>query len=475
MSARVRVAVVALLLLAGLLAVPSGAAAHGALRRSEPAAGARLDVAPRVVRLVFTEPVELAVARVALLGPGGPPVALSALRRGDSASVIVADVVGPLAAGEHVVEWQVAGRDGHPVRGTFRFTIAPGAAGLAAAPPVAPDDTRTATPADTVAHAAHEPAAAPATAALDAQSPTYAAVRWLGFAATLALVGALGFGRVVLPRAERRASGSWSDATRGVRRVGLMSGVALLAAALVRLWAQSAAVHGVGSALDPALVTRLVGDTTWGGAWLLQVAAAALAVAGFATLARRPSLGWTMAALAGLGAALSASLSGHAAALPRLVGLAVVTDAAHVLAAGGWLGTLLVLAVVGLPAALRRGPGERRAAAATLVDAFSPLALLCAAVVALTGAAAAWLHLGGLDALLASGYGRTLLVKLGVLALVAAVGAWNWRRLRPALAADEEVAGRLRRSSLAELALGAVVLAVTAVLVATPTPLDGPR
>ena len=473
MSVRLRVVVA--LLLAGFLGAPAAAAVHGALRRSEPAAGARLDVAPRVVRLVFTEPVELAVARVALLGPGGAPVALSTLRRGDSASVVVADVVGPLAAGEHVVEWQVAGRDGHPVRGTFRFTIAPGATGLAAAPAVAPDDTRTATPADTVAHAAHEPAAAPAIAALDARSPIYAAVRWLGFAATLALVGALGFGRVVLPRAERRAGGSWSDVERGVRRVGLAAGVALLAAALLRLWAQSAALHGVGSALDPTLLTTLVGDTRWGGAWLLQVAAAALALAGFAAVARRPSLGWTTAGVAALGAALATSLSGHAAALPRLAGLAVAADAAHVLAAGGWLGTLLVLALVGLPTALRRAPGERRTAAAAMVGAFSPLALLCAAVVALTGAAAAWLHLGGLDPLLASAYGRTLLVKLALLTLVTALGAWNWRRLRPALAADEGAALRLRRSSLAELALGAVVLAVTAVLVATPTPLDGPR
>jgi putative copper export protein len=44
--------------------------------------------------------------------------------------------------------------------------------------------------------------------------------------------------------------------------------------------------------------------------------------------------------------------------------------------------------------------------------------------------------------------------------------------VRPSIAA-EGGARRLRRSSVAELAIGVVVLAVTAVLVATPTPMDG--
>jgi putative copper export protein len=85
---------------------------------------------------------------------------------------------------------------------------------------------------------------------------------------------------------------------------------------------------------------------------------------------------------------------------------------------------------------------------------------------------AAWFHLGSVGALTTSAYGRTLLVKLALLALVVATGAYNWRRVRPNLV-DGCGARRLRRSAWVELAVGAAVLAVTAVLVATPLPMDG--
>jgi putative copper export protein len=257
-----------------------------------------------------------------------------------------------------------------------------------------------------------------------------------------------------------------------LRAFGLAAGAALLVAAALRLLAQSVAMHGGAAAFDGGLVWAMLAHTLWGSAWLVQAAAALLAIVGFSVLPRRPAAGWTLAALAAVAAALGASLSGHAAAVPGRAALAVVADAAHVLAAGGWLGTLLVLSVVGLPMALREAPGERGRSAAALVNAFSPLALGCAAVLALTGALSAWLHLGGLDALLASAYGRTLLVKLAALVPVAAIGAWNWRRMRPRLTDDAD-ARLLRRSTTVELAFGVLVLAVTAVLVATPPPMDG--
>jgi putative copper export protein len=80
-----------------------------------------------------------------------------------------------------------------------------------------------------------------------------------------------------------------------------------------------------------------------------------------------------------------------------------------------------------------------------------------------------WLEVRELGALWSTAYGRTLLVKLALLLPVALLGAYNWRRVVPALEA-EGGAARLRRTATVELALGALVLLVTAVLVATPTP-----
>jgi copper transport protein len=65
-------------------------------------------------------------------------------------------------------------------------------------------------------------------------------------------------------------------------------------------------------------------------------------------------------------------------------------------------------------------------------------------------------------------YGQVLVRKLVLVGVVALVGAYNWRRVRPALGTDAAT-GRLRRSMWTELCVGLLVLLATAVLVATPT------
>jgi putative copper export protein len=207
---------------------------------------------------------------------------------------------------------------------------------------------------------------------------------------------------------------------------------------------------------------------------MLEAAAALLALAAMTLALRANRAGWLVGALASVGLALSFALSGHAVAVPQLAPVAVLADALHVLGAGGWLGTLLVVVLVGIPFALRQSDGERGRAAAAIVNAFSPVALACAAAIAITGVLAAWIHLGALSALWASDYGRVLLVKLAVIAIIAVLGAVNWRVLRPAMG-DVAAARRIRGSAIAELAVGALVLAVTAVLVATPTPVESAR
>jgi putative copper resistance protein D len=214
----------------------------------------------------------------------------------------------------------------------------------------------------------------------------------------------------------------------------------------------------------------LAASTEWGRAWLLQVACAViLAVA--AWIGRRGANGpWAIAALAALGLAFSPGLGGHAAASTNARGLSIVADGLHVLGAAGWLGSLACLVIVGLPAAVHATEGRWQAVAA-MVNAFSPIALGCAALVLLTGIVTAWLRLGAISPLWTSGYGRVLLVKVALLVGVAGTGAYNWLRVKPALG-TLEATGRLRKSATVELAVGLAIIAVTAVLVALPTPID---
>jgi methionine-rich copper-binding protein CopC len=104
-----------------LMLAPGLAAAHSELRGSTPADGARLATAPAEFILRFNEPVQVTFLR--LLGPIEQPIALRraadpAPRREERASPAAA-----LPPGALRLEWRAISADGHPIRGTLRFTL----------------------------------------------------------------------------------------------------------------------------------------------------------------------------------------------------------------------------------------------------------------------------------------------------------------------------------------------------------------
>jgi copper transport protein len=462
-----------------VLLVPTLALAHLALSSSTPREGAHLTTAPRELRLTFTEAVEASVARLRLLGPNEKAVPLSPLRQpADSAQVVIADIMGPVEAGAHRIEWQVVGRDGHPVRGTIMFVIAPGATGLG---PSRIDPARHGTPgaaviapgADSLPAAHHDAASMPSGEGFGVESWAYAAVRWLLYTALLVVIGVVAFSAMVLGLFGRTESDTGMVSTMRARSatVGFSASVALLAVALLRLVAQSVAMHGAGDAFNATFVSTMLANTVWGWGWILQIVATVVAIGAFRAARLGRSVGWLIAAVASAALALTPALSGHAAAAPRLTGLAITLDALHVIGAAGWLGSLLLVLVAGIPVAMRLEQRERGAVVARLVNAFSPTALIFAGVVVVTGLFAGWLHIGFSAALWESAYGRTLLIKLGILSVVIATGAYNWLRVRPALG-DDLGARRIRRSATVEVGVAVLVLIATAVLVATPPPTE---
>ncbi|MGQ0714218.1 MAG: copper resistance CopC/CopD family protein [Gemmatimonadaceae bacterium] len=451
----------ALAVAASLLLGPALLLAHGVLRRSEPANGAVLRAAPRVIRLTFSEPPQLSFTRVELVGPDSLPVATSALRIGapDSTSVIVADVLGPLVAGRHRILWQITSADGHPVRGTIAFRITDDATGLGVAtPPVAaaPETSGPAVPA----------ASQVAVTSFAVDSWPYAVIRLAGFAAIMIIIGAVVFALIVAPATRHRVPDLDAEfvleARRLAARTALVATAAMTIALVGRLIAQSYAITG--AAPNASFVSNIA-RTPWGIGFLLHAAAVLML---FAAFARTRPAAWRLAITAGLALAVGTALSGHAAAAGRWTVMAIVSDSVHMIAAGGWLGALLLVLAAGVPATARMDPLGRGLAVRGMVHAFSPMALAFAGLLAVTGVIAAVLHLGGWSALTGSDYGRLLLIKIGGLVLVVAAGAYNWLRLRPALDADR--VGTLRRTAGLELVLAFAVLVVTAWLVATPPP-----
>ncbi len=436
---------------------------HGRLKSSSPAPNSVASRPVTELRLQFTEAPEPAFTSVSLIRSDGGTTTLGKPIIEGLTAVFKLDKA--LPSGSYVVAWKTAGKDGHPVTGRFAFSVVS-----------APDaDTTNGSPVQSVDPTGamhHDPASMPSGAGFNSESPAYVVIRWLQFVALVALLGGFVFRHVVLGILRRRDENiQYLSAMDGrVERIAMIAALALLLLALIRLVAQSYAMHGPDESVFGAMAPMISG-TTWGFGWLLQVVGSAMAAGGLWATRFNRKAGWIVATLGAIAVAFSPALSGHAASAPERTSLAIFADAIHVIGAGGWLGSLLFVLLVGIPSALRLEGDQKGNAIARLVNAFSPTALVFAGATAATGVVAAWLHIGSVQALFETDYGRTLIIKLGVLAIVAATGAFNWLRVKPAL--DRPQGARLlARTATAELAVAALVLAVTAVLVATPTAMD---
>ena len=155
------------------------------------------------------------------------------------------------------------------------------------------------------------------------------------------------------------------------------------------------------------------------------------------------------------------AISGHTATTdPRW--LVTLADAAHAVAGAVWFGGLLALAVV--LRARRADPGATGAGA--VVARFSGVAALALAAVAAAGVALSYTQVRTLDALTSTTYGRLLIAKVSLVALVAALGGWNRFRLIPSLpSAPKAATSRLRRIVVVETAALVAAVGLTAVLV----------
>jgi copper transport protein len=145
------------------------------------------------------------------------------------------------------------------------------------------------------------------------------------------------------------------------------------------------------------------------------------------------------------------SFAGHAfdPGRPRVE---VVVDALHLAAAAVWTGGLVQLLL-----ALRAGEERER-----LLPRFSMLALAAVVVIAATGVGRAVVELRSVDQVWTTGYGRLLIVKTSLLALLVAVGWVNRDRLVP-----RGPVGMLRRGVAVELVLLTGIVVAVSILTDT--------
>jgi copper transport protein len=479
--------------LIGLALVPAAASAHARLEGTSPERGATVASEPAQVVFRFGEPVEASFGAVRVFDARGARVDDGRLvrPRGDQRVAGTALKRG-LADGTYTATYRVISADGHPVSGGFTFSI--GHAGAAPSRDIA----------DLIAGGN----------AGKVTGVAFGATKALGYLAIALVLGGLGFLALVWRPALAQAAGTGKDWARaggafGARTLTLLStglalGVLTSAAGLV-LQGATAAGTSAWSAMDPSVV-REVASTHAGTAWALRLGAwAVLAVvvglvAGLRAMPapRTAQLGATTpavdrppskAVLAALGLpalflAVTPALGGHASTQDPAWALFPL-DIAHVLAMSAWLGGLVVVLAC-VPAATRAlAAADRSRLLAAVLVRFSAVALAAVAVLAVTGTTQAILEVRHIDALTGSAFGRSVLIKSGLVLALIGFGAVNRRRVVPALrrlaaaAASPGGPGRLLRLTLrSEVALVLVVLGVTGALTgyAPPTSADeGPQ
>ena len=411
---------VLLALVALALAAACGAPAalaHAGLTASDPAAGSSVPQSPKAIVMTFAEKPDASLSLVKVLDAAGREVpGVSAPkpvpgRPGD----LEVTVATPLSQGVYTVNWRsVSSVDGHVDGGAFAFGV-----GVTPAP------------------------GSEKTVVLLHTSPWAeglgTAGRWLLYGGLALLVGAASTCLFVfkgrLPRGGVALS-RWA-------LVCAAAGLALMT------WSQRDLVGA--PSLLPLFQTPEGGWLLWLGVALAVCLAAVVAVDLYPT---RATL-WVLAAAA-LTAVLLRVLGGHADAASSWRGLNVLAQWVHMAAVGVWVGGLAWL-LLGIRGAERP---ERSAAVGT----FSRVATVTLVVVLATGLARGLVEVGSPANLVDTPYGVTLLVKVGVVVVLVALGALNHFRLVPALPRSDAAARPFRLSSGGELALAAGVLLATAVL-----------
>ncbi|WP_454763768.1 copper homeostasis membrane protein CopD [Cupriavidus campinensis] len=254
-------------------------------------------------------------------------------------------------------------------------------------------------------------------------------------------------------------------------RCTAVAGVAgiLLSVAGMAIMAKAMTGAATYAELSQHVLEMMVIGTDFGAAWVGRLAALLAGVACAMALQRRPALLFAALALCGAIALSTLAWAGHGAmddGTRRVVHLSV--DIVHLLAAGAWLGALAALGLLG--AAAHAEPlGMARLARAA--QGFAHMGTAIVVTLTVTGAVNYWLIAGAPTRAAAdSPYGRLLMLKLALFALMLGAAALNRYRLSPALAAasgpesQRTAVAAFRKSLRFEAAMALAVLVAVAVL-----------
>ncbi|MFF1306578.1 copper resistance CopC/CopD family protein [Streptomyces sp. NPDC058307] len=399
--------VLALLLFGGA----GAASAHAALKATDPEDGTVLKSAPRDITLTFTESVGLLDDSFRVLDPHGKRLKSGDAGHGaggsDTARV---SLPAKLAQGTYTVAWRVVSADSHPVSGAFTFSVGK--------------------PSPATVFVDTGPTEDPATESL------FNMGRYLAYLAVALLIGTAVFLTVCRPPEPSR-----------LRRLLWAGWGTLLGSTVFLLVLRAPYESGAGPAAAFSLKAFERTLTTRPGEALLV--RLALLLIGYFFVVRLLRLGesrlpraWQAAggALA-VGLALTWAAAEHASAGIQ-VPVAMTSAVLHVLAMAVWLGGLAALLTL-----LHRAPSDVPAA---VVARFSRLAFVSVTVLVGTGVYQSWRGLGSWSAVTGTTYGHLLVLKLLAVTLLLAAARLSRRWTGRLVTVTAEAAAEAKREPKSE-------------------------
>ena len=224
----------------------------------------------------------------------------------------------------------------------------------------------------------------------------------------------------------------------------------------------------LGKSMTADVLSTVVNETQFGTVAQIRFALAII-LAGCLAYDRFPlARGLALATSLGLIAALA--WTGHAGSTEGELGvLHLAADIFHLFAAAIWMGGLVSLVLL-LSAAGRDETDAGLSFAGAATRRFSAMGTVIVVVVFATGIVNAWILVGSWHALIVTGYGRLLILKLALFAIMLLIAAANrfWLAPRLALPSDNElqlmVLRRLACNSMIEVALALMIFAIVGLL-----------
>jgi copper transport protein len=428
------------------LVLPAAASAHAYLVRTVPAATGISATAPPAVRLTFDEAVEPRFAIVSVTDANGTQLVDRAPARSPTDPNTLVIPIKHVGEGWYLVYWRVISVDGHPVRGAFTFQVGPNPGPQPQFPVPSISET--------------------------AATPGLVGARSLVFLAVMSAVGLFVLRIAIARPLVRRVPGTSLRALDWA--FGVASLVALLAIPYYLL--RATAEFALRSWTDIGGLVPLMRASAFGRGFVdLEICFALFVLAaGIAIWVDRPdreqrSLAELLAtggALAGAAAVLLVpGAAGHAAqTAPR--GLSLALDWIHLAGGSIWLGGLIGLLVLGiaLPS------GFRRAGLVVAVPRFSNVALVSVLLLLGSGIWAAFEHLPTLSSLWQTNYGKTVILKAGLVTAAIMLASVNLLRSRPGLGREPSTELLLRRLVSGEVLLVAAAVVGGALLSSFPPP-----